>query len=140
MTWRVGSLIIAILCFVACYRQHFTEPEMVGEYYLYVNSPYTNPKQPADRLVLAPGGRYSHQFTSATHEMRQQSGSWSLRGNRVYISRWADYADVMGLESRGERVLDLNVIVESRPPVIVIDDDQNIFYSREPQPKKVKTP
>lgn len=111
---------------------------MTGEYYLYVNSPYTNPKQPNDRLVLAPGGHYSHQFTSTNHEMRQQSGSWSIRGDRVYISRWADYAGITGLEPRGERVLDLNVVVESRPPVIVIDDDQNIFYSREPQPEKSK--
>jgi len=113
--WQLRrTLFIAILCCVACSRHTFTERDMTGEYHLYINSPYTNPKQPNDRLVLAPGGQYSHRFTSANHEVRQQSGSWSVHGDRVYIWRWADYAGITGLAPRGERVVDLKVIVESR--------------------------
>jgi alkylation response protein AidB-like acyl-CoA dehydrogenase len=81
-----------------------------------------------------------HQCQSTNHEVRQQGGSWSLRGRKIFISRWSDYAGVTGLEPRGERVVDLYVVIESNPPVIVIDDDQNIFYSREPQPARGKQP
>src|SRR5262249_47776743 len=128
---KATIVLMLILACVVCSKRTYTERDLVGRYYLYVNSPYANPNQPMDSIELSPGGLYSHKYTSSNHQTWRHNGSWSIRGDRVYIKEWCDYADITGLEPRGKRVMDLAVTVESSPPVIVIDDDRNVFYSRE---------
>jgi hypothetical protein len=131
-----SKILIVLILAIACGRSEpLTTRELVGQYYLYVNSEYTNPNQPDDRLLLKAGGTYEHTFTSgAVH--RSSSGAWRVSGTRVVINNWQDYAGITSLQPRGERELDFIVFTEGTPATIVLDSDQNIFYDRRPHQHK----
>ena len=129
-------LLLALLFAIACGRREpLTTRELVGQYYLYVNSDYTNPNQPDDRLLLKGDSTYEHTFVSGPTR-RASTGTWRVNGTHVVINDWQDYAGVTGLQPLGERKLHYIVFAAGTPPTIVLDDDQNIFYDRRPHRHK----
>ena len=137
MTRRtLTKMALAGLFAISCSRREpLTARELVGRYYLYVGSEYSNPKQPDDQLELRLDGTYEHRFVSGPIH-RSSTGTWSVSGTQVIINDWQDYAGVTPLQPRGERKLGFNVFTEGQPPTIILDSDQNIFYDRRPKKRR----
>jgi len=131
-----SKILIVLLLAIACGRREpLTTRELVGQYYLYVNSDYTNPNQPDDRLLLKADGAYEHSFVSGQAH-RSSTGTWRVNGTHVVINDWQDYAGITSLQPLGDRKLHYIVFTEGTPPTIVLDSDQNIFYDRRPHQHK----
>ena len=125
----VGAVILVMSC---ARTKPLRVDELVGGYYLYIGSEYSNPNQPDDRLVLHRDGTYQHTYVSGSAH-RASSGTWRVSGTHVVINEWQDYAGITSLRPRGERSVDYNVFAEGEPPSIILDSDQNIFYDRRPK-------
>lgn len=85
-----------------------------------------------DRIVLHEDGTYLHSGTTIAGQSFTSNGLWSYDSRGVSLQQWRDYAGITSRLPRGSGVaVNMNVVVEfSRPPLIVIDPDRNIFYER----------
>jgi hypothetical protein len=111
-------------------QPRITERDLVGDYRLNLGAAYEGLPKPEDKLLLRAGGTYSHRFRSVTGVERSSSGHWAVIRGSVLLRDWIDYAGITSLQPKGERTLDYTALLEGTPPVIVLEGDANIFYSR----------
>src|SRR5947209_20462114 len=128
-------LITIAVALSACSRpRSFTISDMAGVYDLYVGSPYENRHQPEDRMTLLPDSSYVQVYRSAEGALETRRGRWAIDKNHLLLSTWTDHIGLSTPSGRSIRVVDIAGMIEpSNPPIIVLDNDSNIFYSKYPQ-------
>jgi hypothetical protein len=131
-------LIFALGLTIALFSCGGAEPQnpvevLAGTYEL--KSPSANTPRlmtSVDRIAIRGDGHYEHDGETVAGRKYHHSGSWSYSDRSITLDGWHDYAGVTSRSPRGGgQQVTLNCIVEfNRPPVIVVDPDQNIFYGQ----------
>ena len=128
-------LVIFVSAVLACSPPELPNAaeRLVGEYQL--RSPSTASEQlltSIDRVELFKNGTYRHTGSTVAGKAFSSTGKWLYAERIISLDDWQVYAGVTGHIPRGRgALLNLNFVIEfTRPPVIVVDSDKNIFYEK----------
>ena len=130
-----GVAIFAIATILSCSRQPTSDPHpprFVGKWVLHVgsNQLVRKPDLVSSALQLTADGTSQLDCDYDGGRFERASGTWELQGNRLWVDPFIDCAGVWP-ERGGPRAGAQLLVEESKPPVVLLSPDVNVFYEHE---------